>query len=93
VVAVCLRRLKKVKDVSVIDFREVQKKTIQSPSLWECWLSVIKYSLKKLSLTLQKADHPTKVDPLSTVQNRATQRIILAAGLVVFLIALAHVLF
>ncbi len=89
----CLRRSKKVNDASVIDFREVQKKLIQSPSRWECWYAVIKYGMKRFTQTFQKASHSTKVDPLSAVQNRATQCIVLAAGLVVFLMALIRAYF
>ena len=77
----CLRRSKKVKDVSVINFRRIQRKPIKPPSLFECGGAVIKYSVKRFFQLLQKAGHSTRVDPLSAVQNRAMQRIILAAGL------------
>lgn len=89
----CLRRSKKVNDGSVIDFREIQRKLIKSPSLLECGYAVIKYSVKRFSQSLQKVGDSSKMDPLSAVQNRAMQRIILAAGLVVFLIALVRALF
>lgn len=89
----CLRRSKKVDDLSVIDFREIQKKFIQSPSRLECWYAAMKYGVKRFSQTFQKASHSTRIDPLNSVQNRATQRIILAAGLVIFLIALVRAYF
>lgn len=90
---VYLRKSKKVNDVSVIDFRQIQGKPIKSPSLLECWCAVIKYGVKICFQAFQKLGNSTRVDPLSSVQNRAMQRIILAAGLVVFLIALVRALF
>lgn len=83
----CLRRSKKVDDISVVDFREIQRKSIK-PSLFALGCAMIKYSVKRFFQTFQKAGHSTRVDPLSAAQNRALQRIILAAGLMVFLIAL-----
>jgi hypothetical protein len=93
VARMCLRRSKKVNDVSVIDVREIQRKPMKSPSLFKYCLPVIQYSVKRFFQSFQKVGHSTKVDPLSTVQNRAMQRIILAAGFVVFLIALVQGLF
>ncbi len=90
----CLRRSKKVNDASVIDFRQIQMRPMKSPSLFKYCLPVIQYSVKRLFQSFQKAGLSTKVvDPFSAVQNRAMQRIILAAGLVVFLIALVQCLF
>jgi hypothetical protein len=84
----CLRRSKKVNNVSVIDFRQIQRKPMKPPSLFKYCLPVIQYSVKRIFQSCQKVGHSTKVDPFSAVQNRVMQRIILAAGLVVFLIAL-----
>lgn len=89
----CLRRSKKVNDASVIDFREIQKKPLKPPSLFKYCLPVIQYSIKRFFQSFQKVGRSTQVDPLSAVQNRATQRIILAAGLVVFLMALIRAYF
>ena len=54
---------------------------------------IIRQSVKMGFQALQKPGHSTGADPLNAVRNRAMQRIILAAGLVVFLIALVRVLF
>jgi hypothetical protein len=66
---------------------------MKSPSLFKYCLPAIQYSIKRFFQSFQKTGHSTQVDPLSAVQNRAAQRIILAAGLVVFLIALVQCLF
>jgi hypothetical protein len=88
VAGMCLRRSKKVNDVSVIDFRQIQRQPLKSPSLFKYCLPIIQYSVKRFFQSFQKVGRSTQVDPLSAVQNRATQRMILAAGLVVFFIAL-----
>lgn len=89
-----LRRLKKVNDVSLIDIREVRRKPIKPPSWFECWGFILRQGVKTgFQLLLQRAGRSARIDPLRAVQNRAIQRIILAAGLVVFLFALIRTLF
>ena len=86
----CFRRSKKVNDVSVVDFRQIQRKPVKSPSWFECWCFITKRSVKTGFQALRKPDHSTRANPLSAVQNRVLQRILLTAGLVVFFIALVR---